>query len=251
MTRLVDEVFLECLISGAWLNKRKSAEYVPSVRRLGMSSLATCPRLLFLKIHNIFTIIGLPVTIEPFDESSRFSRLMDMGNLIEDSLVERLKTCNIPILDTQKTFIDLNGRLKGKLDGTLHGYPIEIKGLKSDKFQRVIKEGMLSVEPSYQYQLEMYIYYMKSTHGYFIVKNKDTEEFRVIRVNMNHERTWLLREKARNIIESTDILQVRIVRDHFAGACQYCPQSHICDKLPNSTIKSNQLTDFNGLYQPS
>lgn len=119
-------------------------------------------------------------------KDARIQRIFDMGNRIEDYILDLLREAGITVYDK-----DENGEqygfkdeeLAGHSDGVLVGLPdidspalFECKSAKNSTFNQFVKKGVREVNNKYFVQTQVYMKYLNLKYCLFIVMNKDNQE---------------------------------------------------------------------------
>jgi len=118
--------------------------------------------------------------------SPRLQRIFDMGNIIEDYLINLLIESGLEVWDKRpdgKQWGFEDGPIKGHCDGVIQGIPesskphlLEIKSAKNSRFNEMKKKGIQSSNYQYYIQAQVYALKLKLDKILFIVYNKDTSE---------------------------------------------------------------------------
>lgn len=168
--KLIDDAIL------ARSKKEKSRDY------MGGSILGTeCDRQLWYSYKRPWKV-----------DDARLQRIFDMGNIIEDYVVELLKDAGITVFDKDangEQFGFVDGKIAGHSDGVLVGLPessvphlFECKSAKSTQYKKVEKVGVAKWNEKYWAQVHVYMQKLKLTRCLFVVMNKDTQELYLERI---------------------------------------------------------------------
>lgn len=140
-------------------------------------------------------------------DDARVQRIFDMGNIIEDYVVQLLKDAGIQVFDKDKNgdqygFVD--GKIAGHTDGILLGLPesskphlFECKSANEKSFKELQKKKVKGWKPTYWAQIQVYMQKLRLERCLFVCMNKNTQELYIERVKYdkhvaNH---YLLRGK--------------------------------------------------------
>ena len=142
--------------------------------------------------------------------SPRKQRIFDIGNMLEEAIIQKLRTipgltlhdCD-PETGKQFRFSYYGGHVGGSMDGVALGVPeapktwhiFEAKSANSNSYKQLIKAGSIEAwNPTYYGQAQNYMGASGLTRALFVVYNKDTSElyFERIRVNKAYFKQTLL-----------------------------------------------------------
>lgn len=149
---------------------------------LGASILGEeCDAALWFSIHK-------PVVLD----DPRLNRIFQMGNLIEDYVIQLLQESGINVFTrdedgNQFGFVDTP--IAGHIDGVLTGLPesskahlFECKSMNDKNFTLINKVGLKEFSSKYWAQVQVYMKYMKLERCLFVAMNKDNQELYFERV---------------------------------------------------------------------
>ena len=143
---------------------------------LGMSSIGGDKRSVWLEYRWSF----------PKDLSGRTLRIFELGNVIEDVVLNYLEDVGVEMygrrLSAQIHYNDHDGHFAGSLDGAGRGVPgapktwhvIEIKTANDSRFTALTKDGYKKWSPTYYAQLQLYMHYSSMKRALVVVYNKNT-----------------------------------------------------------------------------
>lgn len=225
----------------------------PSYRRtLGMGNEQECNRRSAYSFRNAKT--------ERFDYASLFR--FDDGNTIEDVTIARLKLVpglevvdRDPITYKQFVFKDVEGHLKGKVDGFITGllqapkkkHILEIKGVSDKKLSefRSIKNSVGEKSALqkwnivYYKQAQFYMHYANINRHYTVIGSAGARAYDSCRTE--YDQSFAIRhiETSRRIIMDNS-LPDRISKDPAFYLCKMCPAAAICHggELPNRDCRT-------------
>lgn len=123
----------------------------------------------------------------------RIQRLFERGLLEEARVVKDLVDKGCMITDAQLAVVGITGHAQGHLDGVVMGVPtaektlhlLEIKTMKSSKFNEYLKVGLKRFSSAYWQQIHSYMGHAKLTRCLYVVTNKDTEERDYKRIHLD------------------------------------------------------------------
>lgn len=154
--------------------------------RLGLSEIGhPCKRYLWYR-HN-----GYPQT--PI--SGRVLRLFELGNLIEDAVVNDLQLTGFTVHSRQRRvfFEDDDTVLNGHIDGIVEGliessqpHLLEVKSANAKSFAK-INGSYEKWQPKYKAQVHVYMLGAKLKRCLVVVYNKDTSELYTERIHLDRD----------------------------------------------------------------
>ncbi len=175
---------------------------------MGMSQIGgPCDRLLWLKLH-----WSLPDTPSP-----RILRVFKVGNLLEDAMIDWLKSVPGIELHTagqdgrQINFKLFGGHFGGSLDGVIRGIPEapktwhvwECKTANTKRFTDLCKTGIKVWAPEYWAQVQCYMGSIGMDRALFTVINKDDSTIYTERVTYEPMAWDALQARALRILDAT------------------------------------------------
>jgi hypothetical protein len=152
----------------------------------------------------------------PEDMGARILRLLDLGNVIENDLIKKLR--NIPgaqifNLDTNGKQFEtqaLGGHVKGHIDGVGQNFPgidtkdqflLEFKTANDNRFNNLLKLGSYCEwSEEYAAQLHLYMGLFNFKHAIAIVYNKNNSDLYTEIIKYDNDAFNSLMEKAENIL---------------------------------------------------
>ena len=154
----------------------------------------------------------------PNDWEPRVLRLLDLGNVVEDDLIKKLrKIPGASIYDVDKNGKQfetkaLGGHVKGHIDGVASNLPgldqdnpylLEFKTANDNRFKNLQKLGSYcDWSDEYAAQLHLYMGFFKFKHAIAIVYNKNNSDLYTEIVEFDRELFDSLIEKAKNVLLS-------------------------------------------------
>lgn len=211
---------------------------------LGASSIGKkCTRMLWYSFHWCTTR-----KIE-----GRILRLFKTGHYEEARVIHELKSAGVtcheldPSTGKQWAVKALGGHFKGHADLVALGLPedkdnwnlVDVKTIKSTKFNQLLKEGIEVMYPEYYGQGMVYMGLLGLTKAQFIFVNKDTDEIHVERFHFKETVFQALMDKAKTIVEA-QTPPPKISEDPAYWECKYCDHWDLCHqaKLPNVNCRT-------------
>lgn len=210
-------------------------DYILSCRKkggrgyLGMSEIGEpCSRKIWYNQND-------PVPIE----DPRVLRIFDLGNLIEDAMIKKLKEAGFELLDRdpdtgeQFRFTDLDERFSGGIDGVIRGLPEsskwhvwEMKSANDRRFKQFKEEGYIS-EPVYYGQIQLYMHYTGLDRAMVMVYNKNNSDIYYERIKYEKSTAKNLISKALEILEAEEPPERAYKRKSFYK-CRFCNHKDKC-----------------------
>ena len=154
----------------------------------------------------------------PNDWEPRVLRLLDLGNVVEDDLIKKLrKIPGASIYDVDKNGKQfetkaLGGHVKGHIDGVASNLPgldqdnpylLEFKTANDNRFKNLNKIGSYCEwSDEYAAQLHLYMGFFKFKHAIAIVYNKNNSDLYTEIVEFDKDLFDALIEKAKNVLLS-------------------------------------------------
>jgi len=146
-------------------------------------------------------------------DDPRIQRIFDMGNVIEDYIVQKLKDSGLTVyekdaLGEQFGFVD--GKIAGHCDGVVTGLPesskphlLEIKSAKNSSFNQFVKNGVQAQSSTYFVQMQVYMHKLNLERGLFVMMNKDNQEMYFERITYCPFEAEAALNNAKDVIAST------------------------------------------------
>lgn len=205
--------------------------YENHTRRLYVSSMPKCGRLLWFELHAPGVLTKKPFDVLNDPDNWRISH---MGDISEAYVIRLLTLGGIRVYNCQKRISDFDNQMSGKIDGILQFNNekealLEIKALKHDRVVELNKYGVHIAMPHYYEQMQIYMYHLELEQGYLVVLDCDTRQFYIEKVTQDLITVDRVRRKARGILNAEVVQQVPeylIERD-----CFFCPAQQLCKKL--------------------
>jgi len=155
--------------------------------RLGMSEIGhECNRYLWYK-HNGY---------QDKKPDARILRLFELGNVIENHLIEDLKKCGFTVENRQTVIrIEQAGhKIEGHSDGVITGpkpffkpHLLEIKTAGEKAFKDLKKKGYQDWNPKYKAQIHVYMIGFGISRCLVVVYNKNTSEIYSERIRLDSD----------------------------------------------------------------
>lgn len=209
------------------IDKYYEKQYEPRLR-LGLSQAGhECNRFLWYK-HNKY--------VEPDIPSGKLLRLFELGNKVEDLVINDLRSAGYTVTDEQKKveFDWGNTKLKGSIDGLIYGvtssckpHLLEIKSSNSKRFKQLQKQGYEEWSDTYKFQIHAYCLGLGLQRILAVVYCKDNSELYTERISLDKE--WIT-EKLEHVFEviSSDVMPDRKCPNKSWWKSRFCPMRKNC-----------------------
>lgn len=178
---------------------------------------------------------AIPQVIEP-----RIKRLFDTGFREEDRILEELKLAGCEVLSrdeegNQFGCKSFGGHLSGHLDAKVLGLPsapktwhlVDVKTIKSKKFDQLLKDGMEKMYPKYWAQCHGYMGEFGLTRAEFIFVCKDDDRIWSERFHFDEDVYLKHKKRAEQIIFSNRI-PPPISASPSWYQCKFCDAYDFC-----------------------
>lgn len=173
--------------------------------------------------------------------TGRQLRLFNTGHLEEPRMVDDLRNANVTVhevdTDTDEQFgvIYHGGHFRGHTDGVGLGiktnpdqwHLLEFKTHSEKSFKLLQKDGMVKSKPMHHAQMQVYMNGMELMFGYYLAKNKNTDELYGEVVHYNPEVAQLFIDRAEVIIFDSEP-STRISDNPSWYECKWCNYSDYC-----------------------
>lgn len=209
--------------------------------------------------HHCERALGYEYHQLPKDEGSDFKgktiRIFDMGHDGEERMAQYLKAAGFLLVThnpegKQFGFEAAGGRLKGHLDGIIHGGPDlegikwpalwENKALGSKSFKDVVAKGIKESKYVYWAQAQTYMAHLNLEFCLFTCLNRDTGEVYAEIIRLDTYAAQQLIDKAVRIISSqTPEELTKFSQDPANFGCKFCDYAQRCHKSPKPTTDTN------------
>ncbi len=185
--------------------------------------------------------------------------LFKTGNLSEDRFVSDLRLAGVTVQEvdekTNKQFSVSyhGGHFLGNADGVglgIYSNPdawhlLEFKTHNDKSFKLLLKDGMVKSKPMHHAQMQVYMNGMKLDVGYYLAKNKNTDELYGEVVQYDPEVAQIYIDRARTIIFDSEP-STRISDNPSWYECKWCHYSDYChgtgsdlpSELPNVNCRT-------------
>lgn len=189
----------------------------------------------------------------------RMLRLFNTGHLEEPRLISDLRATGIEVLDVDPSTGEQwavqfhGGHFRGHADGAalgIHAAPktwhlLEFKTHNAKSFAKLKADGVEKTKPEHYAQMQVYMNGLELTRGYYLARNKDTDELYGERVHYDKAcaEHWI--ERAGQIIFNPEP-PLPIGKDASFYLCKFCDFSAYCYKgtsdLPEPMPEKNCRT---------
>lgn len=159
-----------------------------------------------------YVFFGTP---KDFPPDARTLRIFARGNLGEQMMAEWLEAAGFEIVENQKEFAQMGGRLQGHVDGIVRDGPKdcgpyprlwENKVLGAKSWKKIEREGLKRGAPVYYGQMQVYMAYLEldENPGLFTALNADTMEILALDVSFDAACAQELSDKAVRVIRACE-----------------------------------------------
>lgn len=170
----------------------------------------------------------------------RVYRIFELGNLLEDHIVEILKT-KFTVYDvkpdgSQFSFKDDENKITGSVDGVILGLPesnkphlLEIKTYNQKRFEKLVKEGVKESDHKYYVQMQIYMNAFKLEKALFVAYNKNTSEFYTERVDYSYLTALKFLNRSKKVYAAKSHKELDRVSEKVTDfKCKYCQWKKEC-----------------------
>lgn len=203
----------------------------PPRAHLGASIIGhECDRYLWLTFHW--------AEFEKFE--GRMLRLFQTGHLEEPRLVDDLRAIGVEVHDkdpagAQWQVFTLGGHFGGSMDAALHNVPeapkawhvAEFKTSSDKKFQEMKKLGVREANKKHFAQMTTYMGLTQMNRALYIMKNKNTDELHIERVEFDEDEFKRIVLRATRIVKAAEP-PARCAKDPSWYVCKMCPMRQVC-----------------------
>lgn len=162
--------------------------------------------------------------------------IFEGGNMIEEMAIRELQEAGFQVIEQQRAFewpaLELTGHLDAKIIYEHNAYPIEIKGLNHQDFEKLnsiqdFHNSTKSWIKKYPAQLMMYLLNTGHELGAFYLKDKLTFRPKVVWVELDYDYTEQIVQKLERVNQHIkDGTRPDPIDD--PELCQDCSFQHIC-----------------------
>jgi len=160
----------------------------------------------------------------------RRQRIFDRGHMEEPRVLDDLKNCGYDVDSAQHTMFGLADHIKGHCDGviTIAGEKcvLEIKTMKQEKFNVLLKNKMKQASPGYYGQAQVYMQALELKKCLFIVTNKNDEARYYEIVDYDETQADFYSSRLQDIL-MTEVPPVKIGNADWYE-CKYCDAREVC-----------------------
>lgn len=199
---------------------------------LGMSGIGSnCLRKVWYRFRNYEERNGNPRAVE--DHDGRKYLIFEMGNRVEDMLVDAINKAGYLVTGSQMSFEDFNGLFRGHCDGifkdtyTGEQYVLEIKSANKNRFEKFEKNGVKKMAPEYWAQLHLYMHYSKIYQGLFMILNKDNSDLYLEKVEYDSKEVAKQKARAIEVLCASEAPE-RISEKENSKDCYFCGFKYLC-----------------------
>lgn len=170
----------------------------------------------------------------------RMLRLFQTGHLEEPRLVGDLRSIGVEVHDKdpsgdQWRVFTLGGHVGGSMDAALHNVPEapktwhvgEFKTSSEKKFLKMKSDGVRKANPKHYAQMTTYMGLTGMSRALYIMKNKNTDELYVQRIEFDEDEFKRLMQRAEMVVKATEP-PPRCAKDASWHVCKFCPMRQLC-----------------------
>lgn len=180
---------------------------------------------------------------KPEEFSGRMLRLFETGHREESRMITQLRNVGVDVQDVdpstkrQWQVTALDGHFRGHADGILTGiieapstpHLFEAKTHGEKSFSQLVKHGVDIAKPEHVAQMQIYMHLLGLTRGFYLAKNKNTDELYAERLRYDPAHAAALMVKAERIKESHDPLErISDDPDYFLCKAFKCASYDLC-----------------------
>lgn len=170
----------------------------------------------------------------------RVYRIFELGNLLEDHIVEILKTKftvhAVKDDGSQFSFKDDENKITGSIDGVILGLPesnkphlLEIKTYNQKRFEKLVKEGVKESDHKYYVQMQIYMNAFKLEKALFVAYNKNTSEFYTERVDYSDMTALKFLNRSKKVYAAKSHKELDRVSEKVTDfKCKFCQWKKEC-----------------------
>lgn len=213
----------------AWHEGQRDDRHYPFIRG---SLIGRCERHLFY----LFRWAHAPEKFE-----GRILRLFETGQRAEAEMIRDLRHAGVDVQTSdpgtpgQIEVTALDGHFVGHLDGIANGileapktpHLLECKTHNAKSFAQLVKHGVAASKPEHLAQMMVYMHLRSLTRGFYLAKNKDTDELYAERVRYDVAHALSLTAKAVRVKMANEP-PARISDDPASFLCRFCPSHAVC-----------------------
>jgi hypothetical protein len=177
---------------------------------------------------------------ESGETDGRVLRLFDTGHREEVRLLQELRDIGCKVYDRDSTggqfgVSSVGGHFRGHLDAIVEGLPeapktphlVDVKTIKSKKFDELLKKGMRAMYPKYWAQAHGYMGHMELKRAAFIFVCKDDDRIHVERFEFEPAEFKKYEDRAAFVVGASEP-PMRISEDPDWFECKFCSFAPIC-----------------------
>jgi hypothetical protein len=172
--------------------------------------------------------------------NGQLARLFDTGHREEARLLSELRALGYEVHDrdergNQFGVLSHGGHFRGHCDAVVRGLPeapktwhlVDVKTIKSKKFDELLKKGMRAMYPKYWAQGQGYMGHLQLERAAFIFVCKDDERIHVERFEFERAEFEKYEARALRIIQATEP-PLKLSEDPASFACKFCDFHAVC-----------------------
>lgn len=172
--------------------------------------------------------------------AGQLARLFDTGHREEARLLDELRALGYEVHDRDEQgrqfgVLSHGGHFRGHCDAVVRGLPeapktwhlVDVKTIKSKKFDELLKKGFRALYPKYWAQGQGYMGHLQLERAAFIFVCKDDERIHVERFEFDRAEFEKYEARALRIIQAAEP-PMRLSEDPAWFACKFCDFQPVC-----------------------
>lgn len=171
----------------------------------------------------------------------RVNRIFQVGHKAEVDMINALESIGVKTWDTlddQAGFQAVQNHCRGHSDGMALGIPgaektthlLEFKTSSDKYFKQIVKNGVQKVKPIHVAQMQLYMYFSKTTRALYMVYNKNDSSYYCERIDADKFIAEDLISKAEDIITTDDVNTFPKIGNGSPSyyECKFCNAADLC-----------------------
>lgn len=163
-------------------------------------------------------------------------KVFSLGSVYEKIIKDELENAGFQIIEQQRSFYDDKYHISGMIDFKLvydHTvYACEVKSMSDYMFNKInsiddFYDKKYTYLQQYPAQLQIYLYLSNLEHGLFFLKNKENNDTKIIKVDIDYKLVENLLNKAKKIWEFANTKTIPECCDNV-NVCTQCPYIQFC-----------------------
>jgi hypothetical protein len=199
--------------------------------RLRLSQIGECVRKLWAEVHGV---------VPPPEFPPRTLVLFELGNLIEEHVIELLRLAEFTVVSQQETVtmkLDDGRTVQGHIDGrVLLGRKhyerteavLEIKSANKDRFEELTQQGYEAWNPKYAAQLQAYMGACGLQHALAVIYCKDNSSIYAEKIAFDAKQYEALKHKAETVLGEKLPDRPTDATSQYCAHCKWCDAADWC-----------------------